>query len=127
MEPASSTPPSDSESDSGDDTVPADPAKWERRDVVRCVRWVARKFGVRAPRRSLLPRCGAGLLALDDHAWLQVCEGNSAAARIFSAYVAHAHASATGRPPPAPLPEHQATPATPATSATALPGNSFNI
>ncbi|CAG4961686.1 unnamed protein product [Parnassius apollo] len=98
-----------------------DPAKWERCDVVRCVRWVARKFGVRAPRRSLLPRCGADLLALDDHAWLQVCEGNSAAARIFSAYVAHAHASATGRPPPAPLPEHQAAPATSATAATALP------
>ncbi|KPJ13336.1 hypothetical protein RR48_03544 [Papilio machaon] len=86
----------------------ADPGTWQRRDVVRCVRWVARTFKVRAPRRHLLPRTGQQLLALDDAAWLQVCEGCSASARIFSAYVAHAHASATGRPPPAPQPEHQA-------------------
>ncbi|CAH2075861.1 unnamed protein product, partial [Iphiclides podalirius] len=108
MEPAPPTPSTDSEADSGDESVPADPAKWERRDVVRCVRWVARKFGVRSPRRSLLPRTGPALLALGTDGWLQVCEGCEPAARIFSAYVAHAHASATGLPPPAPLPEHQA-------------------
>ncbi|XP_013175066.1 PREDICTED: DNA-binding protein D-ETS-6-like [Papilio xuthus] len=110
MEPApcASSSSDESGSDSGDDTVPADPSTWQRRDVVRCVRWAARTFKVRAPRRRLLPRTGRQLLALDDAAWLQVCEGCSASARIFSAYVAHAHASATGRPPPAPLPEHQA-------------------
>ncbi|XP_045534511.1 DNA-binding protein D-ETS-6 isoform X2 [Papilio machaon] len=110
MEPApcASSSSDESGSDSGDDTVPADPGTWQRRDVVRCVRWAARTFKVRAPRRHLLPRTGQQLLALDDAAWLQVCEGCSASARIFSAYVAHAHASATGRPPPAPLPEHQA-------------------
>lgn len=38
---------------------------------------------------------------------VQVCSGNEQAARIFQAYVAHAHAAAKGRPPPPQLPEHQ--------------------
>lgn len=49
-----------------------DPATWQRRDVVRCVRWAARTFKVRVPRRRLLPRTGRQLLDLDDTAWLQV-------------------------------------------------------
>lgn len=53
----------------------------------------------------------------------QVCEGCASAARIFSAYVAHAHASATGLPPPAPLPEHQAA-STSNQGHTTIPGES---
>ncbi|XP_045495274.1 DNA-binding protein D-ETS-6-like [Colias croceus] len=101
-------PPSDTDTDSGDETVPADPETWDRRDVLRCVRWVARTFSVRAPRKHLLPDTGAGLLQLTEENWLQVCEGTSEAARIYHAYVRHAHATAKGRPPPPPLPEHQA-------------------
>ncbi|CAG4966989.1 unnamed protein product [Colias eurytheme] len=101
-------PPSDTDSDSGDETVPADPETWDRRDVLRCVRWVARTFSVRAPRKHLLPDTGAGLLQLTEENWLQVCEGTAEAARIYHAYVRHAHATAKGRPPPPPLPEHQA-------------------
>lgn len=51
----------------------ADPEKWDGRDVARCVRWVARTFSVRAPRRHLLPDCGASLLQLTQDHWLQVC------------------------------------------------------
>ncbi|KOB70484.1 DNA-binding protein D-ETS-6, partial [Operophtera brumata] len=117
MEPERSPPPptparrdSDYSEDSGDETVPADPEKWERRDVVRCVRWVARTFSVRAPRRHLLPASGRALLQLTLDNWLQVCSGSEQAARIYHAYLQHAHASATGRAPPPPLPEHQAEP-----------------
>ncbi|CAH4037606.1 unnamed protein product [Pieris brassicae] len=100
--------PSDTDSDSGDETVPADPETWVRRDVVRCVRWAARTFRVHAPRRHLLPSSGAALLQLTEEHWLQVCEGKTEAARIFHTYVQHVHAEAKGRPPPEPLPEHQA-------------------
>ncbi|XP_022130038.1 DNA-binding protein D-ETS-6-like [Pieris rapae] len=100
--------PSDTDTDSGDETVPADPETWVRRDVVRCVRWAARTFRVHAPRRHLLPTSGAALLQLTEEHWLQVCEGKTEAARIFHTYVQHVHAEAKGRPPPEPLPEHQA-------------------
>ncbi|XP_041987485.1 DNA-binding protein D-ETS-6-like [Aricia agestis] len=106
MEPALPVP--DSDSDSGDETVPADPEKWSGGDVARCVRWVSRTFSVPAPRRHLLPDTGAALLQLTEDHWQQVCDGNSQAARIFHAYLKHAHAAAKGRPPPPPLPEHQA-------------------
>lgn len=95
--------------ESGDDTVPADPEKWERPDVLRCVRWVARTFGVCAPRKHLLPDTGRALLALTEDNWVQVCDGSEQSARIYHAYLRHAHAGATGQPPPEPLPEHQAT------------------
>ncbi|XP_047530145.1 DNA-binding protein D-ETS-6-like [Vanessa atalanta] len=108
MEPALPSPPSDSDSESGDETVPADPEQWKQVDVVRCVRWVSRTFSVPAPRRHLLPPTGPALLALTEDNWLQVCGGNSQAARIFHAYLQHANAAAKGRPPPPPLPEHQA-------------------
>ncbi|CAH2107911.1 unnamed protein product [Euphydryas editha] len=85
-----------------------DPEQWQQGDVVRCVRWVSRTFSVPAPRRHLLPPCGPALLALTEDNWLQVCGGNSQAARIFHAYMQHTHATAKGRPPPPPLPEHQA-------------------
>lgn len=49
-----------------------DPEKWERGDVLRCVRWVARTFGVCAPRRHLLPDTGRALLQLTQDNWLQV-------------------------------------------------------
>lgn len=49
-----------------------DPEKWERRDVLRWVRWAARTFGVRAPRRRLLPGAGPALLQLTADDWLQV-------------------------------------------------------
>ncbi|CAF4905191.1 unnamed protein product [Pieris macdunnoughi] len=110
--------PSDTDSDSGDETVPADPETWVRRDVVRCVRWAARTFRVHAPRRHLLPTSGAALLQLTEEHWLQVCDGKTEAARIFHTYVQHVHAEAKGRPPPEPLPEHQAS-----TSAATLPSN----
>ncbi|XP_026733373.1 DNA-binding protein D-ETS-6-like [Trichoplusia ni] len=100
--------------ESGDDSVPADPEKWSRDDVFRCVRWVSRTFGVCAPRKHLLPDSGRGLLALTEDNWLQVCSGSEQAARIYHAYVRHAHAGATGRAPPEPLPEHQATTSAPA-------------
>ncbi|CAG9578077.1 unnamed protein product [Danaus chrysippus] len=113
--------------DDEDDTVPAgkytptllccgnewtcrdlcDPEKWVCGDVVRCVRWVSRQFSVPAPKTHLLPSSGAELLALTADNWLEVCSGNEQAARIFQAYVAHAHAAAKGRPPPPQLPEHQ--------------------
>lgn len=50
----------------------ADPEKWDGRDVARCVRWVARTFDVRAPRRHLLPSSGFALLQLSQDNWLQV-------------------------------------------------------
>ncbi|XP_072938887.1 DNA-binding protein D-ETS-6-like [Epargyreus clarus] len=125
MEPGTPAPPatpsladSDSDSDSGDETVPGDPEKWERRDVLRWVRWAACTFSVRAPRRRLLPHAGPALLQLTPEDWLQVCEGESEAARILQAHVQHARAAATGRAPPPPLPEHQA----PAHSSTASHG-----
>nr|XP_034827355.1 transcriptional regulator ERG homolog [Maniola hyperantus] len=97
----------DSSADSsGDETVPADPEQWQRADVLRCVRWVSRTFSVPAPRRHLLPDCGRALLHLTEANWLQVCDGHEQAARIFHAYLQHAHAAATGRAPPPPLPEH---------------------
>ncbi|CAK1549294.1 unnamed protein product [Leptosia nina] len=108
-------PPSDTESDSGDETVPADPETWTRRDVLRCVRWVARTFSLRAPRKHLLPASGPALLCLTEDNWLQVCEGSGEAARIFHAYMRHTHATAKGQPPPPPLPEHQASTSTPTT------------
>ncbi|KAF9805727.1 hypothetical protein SFRURICE_009359 [Spodoptera frugiperda] len=85
------------------------PEKWERPDVLRCVRWVARTFGVCAPRKHLLPDTGRALLALTEDNWVQVCDGSEQSARIYHAYLRHAHAGATGQPPPEPLPEHQAT------------------
>ncbi|XP_026314113.1 DNA-binding protein D-ETS-6-like [Hyposmocoma kahamanoa] len=105
-------PPTDSDTDSGDDTVPADPEKWDAADVRRCARWVARKFAVRAPRRHLLPDTGKALLALTVDNWTQVCDGDISAARIFHAYLQHAVATARGAPPPPPLPEHQQPPST---------------
>ncbi|KAJ0175389.1 hypothetical protein K1T71_008548 [Dendrolimus kikuchii] len=99
---------------SGDEekTVPSDPEKWARGDVLRCVRWVARTFKVQAPRRHLLPDSGRALLALTEENWIQVCNGSEQSARIYHAYLRHAHANATGQPPPPPLPEHQATTST---------------
>ncbi|XP_028037133.1 DNA-binding protein D-ETS-6-like [Bombyx mandarina] len=105
----STTPGSDNE----DETVPADPEKWDRSDVMRCVRWVARTFRVAAPRRHLLPDTGKDLLALTAQQWTEVCSGDEQAGRIYDAYIRHAHASATGLPPPPPLPEHQASSSTP--------------
>ncbi|XP_045768889.1 protein FEV-like isoform X2 [Maniola jurtina] len=98
---------SDSSSDSpGEETVPADPEQWERADVLRCVRWVARTFSVPAPRRHLLPDAGRALVHLTEANWLQVCDGHEQAARIFHVYLQHAHAAAKGRKPPPPLIEH---------------------
>ncbi|CAH2236522.1 jg8006 [Pararge aegeria aegeria] len=114
MEPAfpASPPSSESGSESGEETVvPGDPAQWQQEDVARCVQWVARTFSVPAPGR-LLPASGAQLLQLSEDDWLRVCEGGAQAARIFHAYLQHAHAAATGRAPPPPLPEHQATSST---------------
>ncbi|KAL0830968.1 hypothetical protein ABMA28_001856 [Loxostege sticticalis] len=109
-------PDSGADSDSGDDAVPTDPEKWEQKDVRRWMRWAARTFRVRAPRKHLLPSTGAALLALTLDNWVQVCEGEEQPARIFHAFLAHAHATARGQPPPPPLPEHQAAPPSPATS-----------
>ncbi|KAL4715330.1 hypothetical protein ACJJTC_015101 [Scirpophaga incertulas] len=113
MEALPPSPDSGADSDSGDESVPTDPEKWESRDVRRWLRWVARAFHVRAPRARHLPRRGTDLLALTPASWKQVCEGDEQTARILSAFLAHAHATAQGRPPPPPLPEHQATPAPP--------------
>ncbi|CAB3224055.1 unnamed protein product [Arctia plantaginis] len=109
MESALPTPPADSDAeDSGDDSVPADPEKWERPDVARCIRWVAKTFSLRAPRKHLLPDTGKALLALTQDNWTQICDGNEQSARIYHAYLRHTHAGAKGAPPPDPLPEHQA-------------------
>ncbi|XP_049868118.1 DNA-binding protein D-ETS-6-like [Pectinophora gossypiella] len=109
----------DHDTDSGDESVPSDPRQWSCGDVRRVVRWVSRTFRVRAPRRHLLPGAGAALLQLTEDHWLEVCEGDAQAARIFHAYVRHAHAQVSGAPPPPPLPEHQQPPpATPESAAT---------
>lgn len=39
----------------------------------RWMRWAARTFRVRAPRKHLLPSTGAALLALTLDNWVQVC------------------------------------------------------
>lgn len=53
-------------------TLLSDPEKWDRSDVMRCVRWVARTFRVAAPRRHLLPDTGKDLLALTAQQWTEV-------------------------------------------------------
>ncbi|XP_052739595.1 DNA-binding protein D-ETS-6-like isoform X2 [Bicyclus anynana] len=108
MERAPASPPassSDSDSEGEEILVPGDPTQWGREDVERCVQWVSRKFSLPEPRGLLLPDTGGELLTYTEDDWIHVCEGNAQAARIFHAYLQHAHASAGRGPPPPRLPE----------------------